>query len=74
MIASERARQADIVRRSLKKRARRREPKADSVLTAQQVREIRRMRGSLAKIARLFGVSASAVGKIKRRESWAWLP
>lgn len=39
-------------------------------LSEEQVRAIRKMRGSHRKIGLQFGVSAAAVGKIKRRESW----
>ena len=42
-------------------------------LTEEQVREIRKMRGSHRKIGLQFGMSGSAVGKIKRKESWGWL-
>jgi hypothetical protein len=48
-----------------------------TVLTAEQVREIRRLVGHGArrtKVAEQFGVSASTIQGITTRRSWSWLP
>jgi hypothetical protein len=48
-----------------------------TVLTAEQVREVRRLAQHGVRrtdIARQFGVSASAVQMITTRRSWSWLP
>lgn len=44
-----------------------------SKLTEAMVLLIRKERGSLHKIGLKYGVSAAAVGKIKRKQTWQWL-
>jgi predicted transcriptional regulator len=52
-------------------------PHANSILTADEVRRIRRLgarRVNRGKIAAMFGVSKTAVSMIIRRQTWKWLP
>lgn len=44
-------------------------------LTADDVREVRRLRGQLSQrqIAKRFGVSQGIVGQVQRRELWGWV-
>jgi transposase len=55
-----------------------RRPHAEQVatLTRDQVYAIRRLQGTMteAKAAARFGVSGSQIGRIWKRECWAWLP
>lgn len=42
-----------------------------SILSATSVAEIRSLQKPYQEIARIYGVSISAIGRVKRRESWA---
>lgn len=57
------------------KRILRGEQSASAKVTEADVREIRRLRGRLLQreIADIFGIDKSQVGKIQRREWWAWV-
>jgi hypothetical protein len=42
-------------------------------LTEKDVLEIRKLTGSMTRIARVYGVSLSTISNIKLRKKWAWL-
>lgn len=51
------------------------EKQGSSVLTREKVREIRALKDTMLKrdIAKLYGVSSTAISSIHSRRSWAWL-